>query len=77
MSLPAWMSRMNAACFAASLDFEDSLVALSSANSINQQKPGSESFISNVFPTNFEVAQLKAKDVCAMANQHPFAEVSV
>lgn len=23
MSLPAWMSRMNAACFAASLDFED------------------------------------------------------
>jgi hypothetical protein len=30
MSLPAWMSRMNAACFAASLDFEDSLVALSS-----------------------------------------------
>ena len=28
MSLPAWMSRMNAACFAASLDFEASLPAL-------------------------------------------------
>ncbi len=27
MDLPAWTSRMNAACFAATLDFEDALVA--------------------------------------------------